>query len=235
MIYDIRNPNRERLVATARRLQTLLPDVVFVGGQLTELLVTDPASPHVRPTDDVDVIVRVTTRTAYHELQERLAALGFQPDTTPDSPICRFRTEDGLVLDVMPLDPAILGFTNRWYSYAIETATSISLEPDLEIRAATAPAFLATKWEAFRSRGDNNMLMSHDVEDIITLVAGRPSIVNEVRGAHPEVRHFIVSQIRELLRDDNADEIVEDALPDARRVRGLVSAVMERLEALVAQ
>jgi hypothetical protein len=139
------SPNRDRLLRTARRIRPILNDVVFVGGQTTELLLTDPAGPRVRPTDDVDVIVRLTTRTAYHLLQDRLRKLGFEPDATEGAPICRMRTKDDLVLDVMPLDEKILGFTNRWYPYAIETAWAVILEEGLEIRVISAPAFLATK------------------------------------------------------------------------------------------
>jgi predicted nucleotidyltransferase len=226
------SPNRDRLLRTARRIRPNLDDVVFVGGQTTELLVTDPAGPRIRPTDDVDVIVRVTTRTAYHLFQDQLRELGFEPDSTEGAPICRMRTKNGLVLDVMPLDEKILGFTNRWYPYAIETAWAVTLEEGLEIRVISAPAFLATKWEAFKSRGGQNMLMSHDVEDIIALVAGRPSVMAEVQACPADVRSFIASQTAHLLNDPSAEEIVEDALPDARHVRGLTAEVMTRLHAL---
>jgi hypothetical protein len=73
------------------------------------------------------------------------------------------------------------------------------------------------------------MLMSHDVEDIIALVAGRPSVVAEVQACATDVRSFIVSQTKHLLDDPSADEIVEDALPDARQVRGLTAEVIARL------
>ena len=43
----------------------------------------------------------------------RLMALGLTPDTRADAPVCRMRTADDLLLDVMPLDEAILGFSNR--------------------------------------------------------------------------------------------------------------------------
>lgn len=56
-----RGPNRDRLLRTARRLTPCLADVVFVGGQMTELLVTDPAAIRPRPTENVDVVARVTT------------------------------------------------------------------------------------------------------------------------------------------------------------------------------
>jgi hypothetical protein len=64
-----RSPNRDRLLRTAWLFRPLIGELVFVGGQVAELLVTDPAAVRVRPTDDVDVVVPVTTRTAYHALQ----------------------------------------------------------------------------------------------------------------------------------------------------------------------
>jgi len=86
---------------------------VFVGGQVAELLVTDAATVRIRATDDVDVVVQVTTRGAYHDLQMRLITLGFAPDQRIGAPICRMRTVDDPLLDVMPLDESILGHSNR--------------------------------------------------------------------------------------------------------------------------
>jgi len=224
--------NRDRLVQTARRLFPLLPEAVFVGGQMAELLVTDPGALGVRPTVDVDIVVGVTTRVAYHDIQMRLMALGFEPDTSPGAPICRTRTQDGLVLDAMPLDEHVLGFTNRWYSYAIETANDLSLAPDLVIRAVTAPAFLATKWEAFTNRGAGDALASHDVEDIVTVVAGRPTIVDEVQRSPRDVREFIRERTRAFLGGPWAEEIIESAVPDARRFPELRAAAIARFHAL---
>jgi hypothetical protein len=39
----------------AERLVRVLPEIVFVGGCTTGLLITDPAASPVRATDDVDV------------------------------------------------------------------------------------------------------------------------------------------------------------------------------------
>jgi hypothetical protein len=45
----------------------------------------------------------------------------------------------------MPLDESILGFSNRWYRAALETALPRRLSQDIEIRLITAPVFVATK------------------------------------------------------------------------------------------
>lgn len=229
-----RSPNRDRLLRTARLLRPLLGEVVFVGGQVAELLVTDPAAVRVRPTDDVDVIVPVTTRTAYHAIQMRLVALGFTPDQRAGAPVCRMRTVDDLILDVMPLDEAILGFSNRWYPYALESATMLTLEPGLEVRIAAAAAFLAMKWEAFNSRGVADPMSSHDLEDLITVVAGRAGIVAEVLAAPEEIRRYVRAQTSAFLAASWAPGMLEGNLPDARRVPGLVDAVVRRFQQLAA-
>jgi hypothetical protein len=53
--------------------------------------------------------------------------------------------------------------------------------------------------------------------------------VVEVQASPNDIRSFIVTRTRHLLDDPSADEIVEDALPDARTVRGLTAEVMARL------
>lgn len=85
------------------------------------LLMTDAAAPDVRPTIDVDVIVEIGKQGDYYKLAERLRKKGFNEDASDGAPLCRFRGH-GLVLDVMPTDPDILGFSNRWYPYALRDA-----------------------------------------------------------------------------------------------------------------
>ena len=229
-----RNPNRDRLLRTARLLRPLNGELVFVGGQVAELLVTDPAAVRVRPTDDVDVVVPVTTRTAYHALQQQLMALGFTPDHRAGAPVCRMRTADDLILDVMPLDEAILVFTNRWYAFALASATALTLERGLDVHIASAAAFLAMKWEAFASRGAADPMSSHDLEDLITVVAGRAGIVEDVSAAPEEIRVFIRERTAAFLAAEWAPAILEGNLPEARRVPGLVEAVARRFQQLAA-
>jgi hypothetical protein len=46
----------------ARRLGPLRDRVAFLGGAATVLLVTDPATPEVRPARDVDVIAEISSK-----------------------------------------------------------------------------------------------------------------------------------------------------------------------------
>ena len=227
------SPNRAMLERAAERLRPLLDEIVFVGGHVAELLVTDPAATRVRPTDDVDVIVQATSRGQYHAWEERIRKLGFEPDTGAEAPMCRHRTADGVVLDLMPTDEQILGFSNRWYPLAIETAELYLLRVALAIQIASAPAFIATKWIALDDRYGGNAVGSHDFEDIATVVAGRPEVVSEARNAPPELREWLAARTRDLLADlYTAEDAIGGALPDAQRLPGYLEIVVARFEAI---
>jgi predicted nucleotidyltransferase len=147
------NPNLEQLIAAAALLRPMLGDLMLVGGAVTSLLVTDEGAGLPRATLDVDAIAEISSYAEYTAFGERLRALGFSEDTGEGAPLCRW-VHSGTILDVMPLDEKILGFSNRWYRAAMESATTHRLFRDLEIRIVTAPYFLATKLEAFRGRGE---------------------------------------------------------------------------------
>ncbi len=201
------DPNRALFESVVRLLTPVLEELVFVGGCTTGLFLTDPAAGGVRPTKDVDAIVDVASYGAYASLAERLRGLGLAEDTRPGAPLCRWRQHE-LVLDVMPTDEQVLGFSNRWYPAALATA-DLRRVAGLDVRLVTPVYFLATKLEAFRGRGAGDVSASHDLEDIVTVVDGRPQIVEEVAAAAADVRGYIASQIEALM--DNPDFI--DALP----------------------
>jgi len=72
--------NLEMIRHVARRLGDLRDRVVFLGGAATALLITDKATPDVRITTDIDVIVEIATRKDYHRLADSLRTLGFAED-----------------------------------------------------------------------------------------------------------------------------------------------------------
>ncbi len=74
----------------------------------------------------------------------------------------------------MPTNPKLLGFGSEWYQDAFEAATFQTLPSGKRIHMITRPYFLACKPAAFRSRGEGDYLMSHDMEDIVALLDGRP-------------------------------------------------------------
>lgn len=71
------DPNVELLAQVTEVLGDLCESFVFVGGCATSLLLTDPAAPPVRVTQDVDAVVAVLSLPEYQRLGDALRARGF--------------------------------------------------------------------------------------------------------------------------------------------------------------
>jgi hypothetical protein len=63
-------------------LRGYLGELVFVGGSVTGLLITDEAAGDPRPTVDVDAIAEITSYAEYAAFGDRLRALGFAEDSS---------------------------------------------------------------------------------------------------------------------------------------------------------
>ena len=208
------DPNRALFQSVVRLLAPVLDELVFVGGCMTGLFITDPAASGIRPTKDVDAIVDVASYSKYAALADRLRAIGLAEDTTEGAPLCRWR-HGALIVDVMPTDASVLGFSNRWYPDAVETASTIEVAGH-RVRIVTPVLFIAIKLEAFRGRGSGDVVASHDLEDIIAVLDGRPEIVSDVAAASSKVRDYIAAEIRALLDDrDFIEALPGFLLPDA--------------------
>jgi len=225
------NQNLELLIVAAKLLSPVLDELVFVGGCATGLLVSDEAAAEVRPTFDVDAIAEITSYVEYTTFGERLRKLGFTEDASEGAPICRWQ-HGQIKLDLMPLDEKILGFSNRWYKSAMDSAQDLEIERGVRIRVVTAPYFCATKLEAFRGRGEGDYLASHDLEDLITVVDGRAELLDEVRLGSEDVRSYIESAIGQMLKDPQfIDALTGYLLPDAAS-QGRIEVVLARLKEL---
>lgn len=230
----VKNPNLELLVRVVDRLGDLTDEMVLLGGCATGLLISDKAAPPIRETRDVDAIVRVGSLAAYHQLSQRLRAKGFKEDTSDGAPICRWVAEN-IILDVMPTDPEILGFGNKWYAPAMQHAMTVILPSGKSIRMVTGPYFLLTKLEAFAGRGKGDYQMSHDIEDMIAVLDGRPEIVEEVKCAAPEVRNELANHVKRLLADNRFVDAISGHMPTDRMSQVRVAGIIKTLKELAAE
>lgn len=203
------DPNVVMMELVAERLgESLREDLVFVGGAVTGLLITDPGQPSIRPTEDVDLIVHAAVRSDYQRVEKVLRERGFVNDVSKDAPICRWRI-GAITVDVMPTLKDILGFSNRWYPLALATAERAPLPSGTLIRLVTAPVFVATKFEAFADRGQSDCLFSHDLGDLISVIDGRDELIEECRRLDGELRNYLRQRVSALL----AAPAFLDALP----------------------
>lgn len=224
--------NTALLCSVAGVLGDLCDRLVFVGGCATALLVTDPAAPPVRTTQDVDAVVAISSLPDYHRMGNDLVKRGFTQSLVRGDPPYRFRS-GALTLDLMPVDASILGFSSRWYAQALHSAVPMELPGGPSIRVVTPACFLATKLEAFEDRGGGDYLTSHDLEDVLSVVDGRPELAAEMVDADPALRRYVADVIRRLL----ADEGFVNALPGLvleGSPAGRARLVVERLRAIAA-
>lgn len=201
----------QQLEVAAELLGPLLDEVVFVGGATVHLWLTEPGAPPARATEDVDVICEVASRAEYYRLGDKLRGRGLQ-EAIGEPVLCRWRSsEPRLVLDVMPTDPNILGFSNPWYEEAIATAATIVLNSGAEIRAATPVLLVATKLCAWRGRGRGDLLRSLDIHDVLTLIDGRPELIDEIEAAPSAIGTYIKGELIDLRGESYFDYAVEGA------------------------
>lgn len=222
------DPNLPCLRQIAQALGAdLREQVVFVGGAVAGLLVTDPLADSVRATRDVDAVVQAS-RALFYRIEETVATRGFVRDASSEV-ICRWiHKSSGVLFDLMPVQPEVLGFSNRWYPYAVETAVPMDLGQGVTIRLVSAVAFVATKLEAFASRGGGDFLTSHDLEDVLNIVDGREELSAEMAAAPGELRRAVATAFRRLVENPDFGSVLPGLLAEPERT-ALIMARLRRL------
>ena len=94
-----------------------------------------------------------------------------------------------------------LGFTNRWCGPALAARVHRTLPGGTHIAHVDAPHFVATKLEAYATRGGGDPVTSHDAEDVVLVVDGRPELAEELASSAPDLRAFVAEGVGELLDD----------------------------------
>jgi predicted nucleotidyltransferase len=224
--------NLQMLEIVAEGLQQLREDVVFIGGATSVLYIDSAGGRTPRPTDDVDCVIELATRTSYRQLEDRLRRLGFTNCIETGAPICRWLF-NGLKVDVMPTDDAILGFTNHWYKNGVRDKEIRTLPRGTEIFVFPLVYWIASKLAAYFDRGSSDPLISSDLEDIIYVLDGIKDPVAVLQDIDPAVGGYISDSMKALLLDSACLEAIEGALaPEGparvRRMQQIWRALAER-------
>ena len=207
------NIDNVRIVAQA--LGEFKEKVVFVGGSVVELYADKPEISDIRPTIDVDCIVdlQIATYLKYGLLEENLRKLGFANDTSENAPICR-KIYNGIIVDFMPVNPDILGFSNRWYKDGITNRVSAILSDEITIFILPVEYFVATKFEALSNRGGADIRGSHDWEDIVYVLDNCSLFVNKFYQCNNgDLTRYLKEKFNNILINRNIHEIIYSALP----------------------
>jgi predicted nucleotidyltransferase len=211
------DPNSSLLEDAVHKLAHFLDEIVFVGGITLGLLITDKAAAPIRGTNDVDVIAEIISYADYIQFSERLRDAGFTEDAGETPLTCRWH-HGGLILDILPLNKEVLGFTNRWYKPALEYASAFTLPSSSSIRVITAPFFLGTKMEAFRGRGNMDYQASHDLEDFVAVIEGRETLMQEIAASPQDLRDYLAGSASALLAESRFLDVLPGFVLDSERV-----------------
>lgn len=203
----IRDASVERIVSVVRALGPLARDVTFIGGAIAPLLRTDNTIPRSRPTKDVDAIVASRGHRDDGRFSDAVRECGFTHVTGVRAHAHRWRSKEGILVDLVPAGDHAGASGNRWDALALEEAVTVVID-GTAVRHASAAAFLALKLEAFNDRGGGDVLASHDIEDVVALIASRASVVADVAAAHPEIR----ARVQRFARTVTDAGIVDDIL-----------------------
>lgn len=226
--------NIEMLQRVANGLGDLRHEVVFVGGSVAELYAVDPELSDIRPTLDIDCVVEISSRLKYYALEEKLISKGFHHDTTPGAPVCRKIYED-IIVDIMPTDPDILGFSNRWYSDGIENKIEKKLPDGSKIFVFPVEYYIATKFMALADRGGNDIRGSHDLEDIVYIMDNAPELVDAIsHSGNDFLRQYLKEECEKLLVNSNIREIIFGSLPynSAEESVNAIADIIRRISVL---
>lgn len=152
--------------------------------------------------------------------------------STGNHPICRWDC-DGILVDVVPTDKSILGFSNRWYKDAQENAINSDIGNSKIIRVISAPYFLATKLEAFKDRGKQDFLLSHDIEDVISVIDGRSEIVNDILNTAQNIKEYLSIEFNSLINNPLFIEDLPGHLNYSTETEKRKKIVEERINAII--
>lgn len=198
--------NIVRLKAVRSALSALNETVVFVGGAILSLYADKPVI-DVRNTNDIDIIIEILSYKKRAEVEERLRAIGFQNDIESGI-VCRYKIQ-GITIDIMPTNDPSIGFHNIWYPDAFANAIATSLDERTNINIPTAPHYIATKFEAFKSRGNYDGYSSHDFEDIIFVLQNRSTIWEEINTSDEKVLQYLRTEFIRLLQHPRIIDWIE--------------------------
>ena len=217
-----------RIKAVAQCLRGLNHPYVFVGGATVSLYATQRAiSANVRPTDDVDIVVELATYADHTQMEERLRSLGFINDVA-SGVICRY-TIDGIIVDIMPTDSTILGFSNRWYAEGFNHAIPYKLDDETVIHIFSLPYFLACKWEAYKSRG-GDLRTSRDFEDMVYIFENCKNFDEQVLNGPDSVRQYLIKELSPLLDHPDFEEGLYCHLENGTNADKLIAKIKAGLD-----
>lgn len=224
------NIELEILRMTVRELSPIINEFVFIGGATISLHIDEPQHIVVRETLDVDCVVEVAHREEYEQISKKLRNIGFSEDMS--SPvICRFRKRK-MILDVMPTNEKILGFSNKWYAEGYKKSVTKNVD-GIVIKVFDVPYMVATKIEAFKGRGKNQYSTSHDIEDIVTIIDGCSQVSSKIQSAGNEIKAFLKKELQLMMSNNQFLSSIDAHISDRTNLSARKQIILNRIKSAI--
>lgn len=205
-------------------------DPVFTGGGIVDLLITDSEAQQALFTKDVDVVLEIATNLEFQSMESALEHAGFK--RRPGEEAERISWDwQGVRVDTLPNRRIISLPHNPWFAALMHSAQRFEVIPGRHAWIASAPCFIATKFQAFWDRGRKDILKSKDLKDILAVVNGRSELLLEIESAAPEVLRYLQLNFGRILEDGEIIECLPQLVPEdirevlvVRRMREICSS-----------
>jgi hypothetical protein len=225
--------NTDDLLIVHKSLKSAGLDFVFIGGGILGFLIDDPLATPVRTTIDIDVVLDIVTDPGQTLLEEKLGSAGFKHDMSDRAPRCRWIINN-IKVDILSIKDRFSGMNLKWLQETVASPLEIK-EEETVFKIASPACFIAMKLEAFKDRGNADYLGSRDIEDVISVIDGISSIVEEIKSSDQKVVAFISKTIAELLwKNEFTASISGHLMPDpaSQKRRSIVIERLNRISQL---
>lgn len=109
----------------------------------------------------------------------------------------------------------------------------MQLDTTVSIKVISAPYFLATKLEAFKNRGNQDFLSSHDLEDIISLIDSRAEIIADVFGASSLLKEYLALEFLALIQNDQFIQALPGHVNYSDTSANRETIILERMQKII--
>ena len=160
------------------------------------------------------MLIHVESLLEYYEADQKLKSLGFSNCSDKGTPICRY-SKGVYRFDLMPDKKEILGFSNQWYSEGLKEPLNATLPNGTTIKILKLPFFLGSKIEAFLARGNDDLLMSHDLEDVFFTIRGLEKVETMIAGP-AQLEKYLKVFFRKQIRTKAFVDHIYDEFPSTK-------------------
>lgn len=80
------------------------------------------------------------------------------------------------------------------------------MDESTPIKIFSLPYFIASKWEAFKSRGNNDYRSSKDFEDIVYILQNADDFEEQIQDAPEHLFDYLKCELSEIMYSDEFEE-----------------------------